>query len=222
MVFSDKDLKIIFENRLFSGVDRKQATDIFEEYGCKTVDFTDGAVLHCPECNEKSAGLILSGKAVVNTPDPSKNTLLRFLSVGEPYGIANLFSNAPYVSVIRAHGACRIFCMPEAAVRCLLEKDASFLYQYLAFLTDRIRYLNRKIGYLTAGSAERRLALYLFSLGKESVKLDASISALSDLHDVGRASLYRAFDRLTEDGYIRKEGRSFTLLDPEGMLAAYR
>ena len=222
MQVSEKDLKKIMANPLFCGVCKEKVATVFSECGCRTVDFADGETLLSPQTAEKAAGLILEGRAVVTTPDPTKKTLLRFLGVGEPFGIANLFCDAPYISVIRAHGACRAFLMPETAIRRLLEDDHTFLYQYLGFLSGRIRYLNRKIGYLTAGSAERRLALYLWSLGKESVRLDASISALSDLLDIGRASLYRAFDRLTEDGFIRKEGRSITLLDPNGMLRAYR
>ena len=112
--------------------------------------------------------------------------------------------------------------MPERAIKQLLEEDHAFLYQYLGFLSGRIRYLNRKIGYLTAGSAERRLALYLASLGEKTVRLAESISALSELLDVGRASLYRAFDKLTDDGFIAKDGRTIHLLDTDGMLAAYQ
>jgi CRP-like cAMP-binding protein len=222
MAFSEKDLKQIFESRLFLGTNRERALQVFEENDCRVIEYSDGDVLHEPSCMKKSAGLILAGKATVSTPDPSKKTLLRYLEAGSLYGIANLFSDAPYVSVIRAHGDCRVFSIPESAVRRLLSEDSTFLYQYLAFLSDRIRFLNRKIGYLTAGSAERRLALYLNSLGTSTVKLDVSISALSELLDVGRASLYRAFDKLTEDGYLRKDGRSFTLLDPNGMLKAYQ
>lgn len=222
MQFSEKDLKKLWANPLFYGVKKDVAEAILGEHGARVAVFADGETLLSPEAEKKTAGLILEGRAVVTTPDPTKKTLLRFLGVGEPFGIANLFSNAPYISVIRAHGACRVFLLPEAAIRRLLEDDHAFLYQYLAFLSGRIRYLNRKIGYLTAGSAERRLALYLWSLGKESVRLDASISALSELLDIGRASLYRAFDRLTADGFIRKEGRSITLLDPDGMLRAYQ
>ena len=138
------------------------------------------------------------------------------------FGIANLFSDAPYISMIRAEGECRVLHISEGAIRTLLESDSGFLYRYLAFLSDRIRYLNRKIGFLTAGSAEQRLALYLASFGGDTVRLEDSISSLSELLDVGRASLYRAFDRLTEDGFIRKEGRSITLLDRAGMQKAYR
>ncbi len=219
---TERELSAIFAEPFFEGVDHVRATEIFDSQGCRIAEFTGGEILHAPEDHQQFAGFLLSGKAVVTTPTPGKHTLLRYLERGEPFGIANLFSDDPFVSIIRAHGHCRVFCMPESAVRRLLESDTAFLYRYLSFLSDRIRFLNRKIGYLTAGSAERRLALYLVSLGREQVKLTASISALSDLLDVGRASLYRAFERLTADGFIRKEGRTFTLLDPDGMLCAYR
>ena len=222
MPFLKNDLKRIFESTLFLGVDRARAVQIFEQTDCKVLSFSDGDVLHTPKSHEKCAGVILSGKAIVTTSNPSKTKLLRYLTPGSLYGIANLFSNAPYVSVIRARGECRVFVMPEAAIRLLLTEDNAFLYQYLAFLSDRVRFLNRKIGYLTAGSAERKLSLYLSSFGKREVTIDLSLSALSELLDVGRASLYRAFDRLTEDGYIQKNGRSFILHDPDAMLLAYQ
>ncbi len=218
---SEKDLKKIMANPLFSGVDINSAVQVFEACGCKVADFSDRDTILSPQSNAKMAGLLLTGRAVITTPDPSHSTLLRYLAANEPFGIANLFSNEPYISVIQAHGACRVFLMPEQAIQRLLEQDHVFLYNYLGFLSGRIHYLNRKIGYLTAGSAERRLALYLASFGTRSVRLTVSISALSDLLNVGRASLYRAFDRLTEDGFIRKEGRCFTLLDADGMRNAY-
>ena len=69
--------------------------------------------------------------------------------------------------------------------------------------------------------AERKLALYLSSLGGGSVRLPLSICALSELLDIGRASLYRAFDRLEADGYITRQGRTVTVNDPKTLLNAY-
>jgi DNA-binding GntR family transcriptional regulator len=48
------------------------------------------------------------------------------------------------------------------------------------------------------------------------------MNSLAEMLNLGRASLYRAFDRLSADGYIRKEGRSIAILDREGMQQAYR
>lgn len=222
MHFSEKDYQKVLSTPLFCGVDSTSAEAILRDHDCGAKDFEAGEIIFSPDHKEKTAGILLSGKAVVNTPDPSKKTLLRFLGTNEPFGIAGLFSDAPYVSVIRAHEHCRVFLLKESAVRALLESDTAFLYQYLEFLSGRIRYLNRKIGYLTAGCAERRLALYLYSLGKREFRLTDSISALSDLLNLGRASLYRAFERLTEDGFLQKNGRSFILPDPEAMLNAYK
>ena len=221
-MFSEKDLQKIFKNPLFAESEREKVEGVLRQYGCCAVSFSDGEIILAPQTEKKAAGVILGGSAVVRTPNPSHKALLRILECGSMFGIANLFSNEPYVSEIRAHGDCRVFMISEEAIRHLLEHDSAFLYRYLAFLSGRIRFLNRKIGYLTAGSAERRLALYLVSLGRDSVRLDASISSLSELLDVGRASLYRAFDSLTADGFLVKDGRNLTLLDADAMLRAYQ
>ena len=222
MKFSEKEFQAIADTPLFKGADLARVRQVLLEHDCGVKQFATGEVIFSPDHKEKTAGILLRGKAVVNTPDPAKKTLLRFLGANEPFGIAGLFGDAPHVSIIRAHEPCDVFLLTESAVKALLESDTAFLYQYLSFLSGRIRYLNRKIGYLTAGCAERRLALYLYSLGKKEFRLTDSISALSDLLNLGRASLYRAFERLTEDGFLEKSGRNFILHDPEAMLNAYQ
>jgi CRP-like cAMP-binding protein len=171
---------------------------------------------------EKSAGLILSGGATVTTTDTSKHALLRFLQTGDPFGVSNLFTDEPFATRIVSDKHCRVFFLPRETILSLLSASPAFLSRYLEFLCNRVCFLNRKIGYLTAGSAERRLALYLSSYGSGEILLEESLSSLSDLLDVGRASLYRAFDRMTEDGFIKKEGRKITVLNSEAMLKAYQ
>ncbi len=222
ILLSESEMKILLKNPLFSELDPSTLFSVLTECECYCKTYSDSDLLRTPESCERGAGLILSGRVSVTTPNAAHAALLRYMECGEVYGIANLFSEEAYVSMIRAVGECRVLHITENAIRRLIETEPRFLYRYLGFLSDRIRFLNRKIGYLTGGSAEQRLAIYLASLGGNTVHLRDSISSLSELLDVGRASLYRAFDRLTEDGYIRKEGRSFTLLDREGMLRAYR
>ena len=222
MEISKQEIEQIFKCPLLLGIDRDNALRIFDGGGCRIQAFVDQEIILSPETHKPQVGLLLSGKAVITTPDPGKNTLLRFLGAGDPFGIANLFTNQPFISVIRAHGSCKALFIPETAVRALLESDSVFLYHYLGFLSDRIRFLNKKIGYLTAGSAERRLALYLYAHKTRDLSLSVSLTSLSELLDIGRASLYRAFDKLTEDGFIQKEGRRILLLDPEAMLQAYQ
>lgn len=222
MILTKKETEKIFRSPIFQGVDLTSAVELFEQHGCRVVDFEDGdSILSQNETTHK-AGIFLSGQAVATTCDDSKNTLLRFFESGDFFGIANLFTNEDYVSSIRAKKKCRVFFFTEKAIRELLETDKTFLYNYLGFLSGRICYLNRKIRYLTAGSAERRLALYLSSFRQDTIELDASLSSLSELLDIGRASLYRAFDTLIADGYIEKNGRSIRLLAPDAMIHDYQ
>ncbi len=216
------DLKQIFEHPFFKDVDHKNACEIFDCTDAEVHTFTAGEMIHSPLTGEKRFGLILSGRAVASTKDPQKNTLLRFLEAGDLFGCANLFTEEAYVSIIRAERDCRVFFLSEAGVRALLESDRAFLYSYLAFLAGRVCYLNRKIGYLTAGSTERRLALYLASFASSEISLPISLSALSELLDVGRASLYRAFDRLENDGFIQKSGRRINVPDTDALTRAYQ
>ena len=171
MGFLEKDLQKIMENFLFAGSDKEQIKQIFKDTDCCVRSFQAGEVILSPRTPQKNAAVVLKGKAVVNTPDPSKKMLLRFLGAGEPFGIANLFTDEPFVSIVRAHSDCRVFFITENAIKWLLENDSAFLYRYLNFLSGRICYLNAKIGYLTAGSPERRLALYLYSLEKREFSL---------------------------------------------------
>lgn len=222
MTLTKKENEKIFRSPIFCGVDPTALAELFERHNCRAVDFADGDMILSQSETAHKAGIILSGEAIVTTSDDTKNALLRFFGTGDFFGIANLFTNEDYVSSIRAKKKCRVFFFTEEAIRELLETDKTFLYNYLGFLSGRICYLNRKIRYLTAGSAERRLALYLSSFASETIEVDASLSALSELLDIGRASLYRAFDTLIADGYIQKDGRTIRLLAPEKMVQDYQ
>lgn len=217
-----KDERKLSSHFLFSNTQINLIEKAIVTHGDGIQDFSDGEIILSPENNPPKLGLLLSGKATVTTPNPSHAVLLRFLNAGDLFGIANLFSEESFISVVRADGACRCLFLSENAVAMLLEKSHAFRESYIGFLTGRIRFLNRKIGYLTAGSAERRLALYLSALGSGEVRLPDSITALSDLLNLGRASLYRAFDKLCNDGYLQKNGRNLYIPNADALKEAYK
>ena len=68
---------------LFEGIDREKAEAILREHGCTTCSFADGEILMSPAVHKKRIGILLKGEATVTTPDPGKETLLRFLSPDE-------------------------------------------------------------------------------------------------------------------------------------------
>ena len=155
--------------------------------------------------------------------NPGKDVLLRTLSAGDMFGVSAMFdSEAKFSSKIVAKGGARILFISETSLSQLLENDKNIMYNYMRFMSERIRFLNEKIMYFTAGSTERRLALYLASLGKKSIKMSISMTDLANTLDVGRASLYRAFDKLSEDGYIIKSEKIILIMDREEMISHYQ
>ena len=108
-------------------------------------------------------------------------------------------------------------------MRALIENDKNVMCSFMTTLSTKIVYLNKKINSLTAGSAERKLSVFLADNAVSGVyEQKNSASAIAEMLDIGRASLYRAFDRLREDGFLQKDGRNLCLLDPDAMLDAYK
>ena len=217
-MLSEKDWRQIRAHPLLLGIPREQVCRILDQHGDGILNYSNGETLE----NDARIGFLLSGRAIVQTTDESRRVLLRKLAAGDAFGVAGMFSKTPQVSNIVADRSCKCLFFSEQAVAELLEISDAFRKNYVAFLSDRIRFLNRKITYLTAGCAERRLALYLLSIGSGEVELKESISSLSELLNLGRASIYRAFDKLCQDGYLQKNGRKLTILNPEAMLNAYK
>ena len=168
-------------------------------------------------------GIILRGKVEVFSADPTKDVLIQTLSTGDVFGESSLFDKkAVFSSKIVAKGGARVLFISESSLSQMLENDKTIMYNYIKLVAARIRFLNEKIMYYTAGSTERRLALYLASLGKKTIKMTISMTDLANTLDVGRASLYRAFDKLSEDGYIIRSEKIVLLLNRDEMLAHYQ
>ena len=190
---------------------------------CNIQVFGSNDKIYMPDQKNVALGIILRGKAEVFSADPGKDVLIRTLSAGEVFGVSSLFDNgAKFSSKVISKGGARVLFISESSLSQLLENDKTIMYNYIKLMAAQIRFLNEKIMYFTAGSTERRLALYLASLGKKTIKMSISMTDLANTLDVGRASLYRAFDKLSEDGYIIKSEKIILIMDREEMVAHYQ
>ena len=218
-------LETLLSLPLFQGADAENVKDSIEsgKFTCKV--YTSGEIIYSPEETEKKLIIILSGEASVYTADPSRSMLLRRLGEGKTVGVANLFSDESFVSRIIADKKCETAEISAKDFGKLLEADRRVLYNYVSFLSNKICYLNKKIVTLTAGSAERRLAVFLDShaseIGSDSFALPVPMNSLAEMLNLGRASLYRAADKLEADGFITRDGKNITLVSKEQMLIKY-
>ncbi|MBQ7320654.1 MAG: Crp/Fnr family transcriptional regulator [Clostridia bacterium] len=218
-----KELLATVSHPLLKGVNTELLGALMDFDQCHILTYRSGDVIFSPQSSSPGLGILLDGTAVAHTAHSVKKVMLRTFSPGAVFGISDWYNEEqPFFSRIEAHTQVRLLLIKPSAVRRLLDESPAFREQYIRFLTDRIRFLNQKIGYLTAGSAEYKLSHYLLSLGeRETVTLPLAMSGLAEMLDLGRASLYRAFDTLVEDGFISKQGKTITLHDREGMAEYY-
>ncbi|MBR2908248.1 MAG: Crp/Fnr family transcriptional regulator [Clostridia bacterium] len=206
---------------LFRSVEKEVLSSLLSTDGVRTCVYSHGEEIPLASGNEHLLVILTRGTALAYSLDKERSVILRTVTPGTAFGVSVLFSEEAPVSVIRAKTSAEAVAIPSSVVRSLIAESPTFRMNYIEFLSGRIRFLNRRIACYTAGSAERRLALYLVDLPEAAdgvAVLDVPMTDLSELLDIGRASLYRAFGRLSECGLIRREDRRVEILDRDGLL----
>ena len=139
------------------------------------------------------------------------------LTAGKLFGASTLFSDSSeYLTELKAGSDCKVFFMPSEIISELIVGEPSFALDYVAFLSGKIRFLNERLSELSAPSALQKLSSYLL---KDDGRIALSKVQLASALGIGRASLYRALDDLTEKGYISSDGKSVTVIDREGLMS---
>jgi CRP-like cAMP-binding protein len=218
-------LDLLLSIPLFAGAD-KGKLKLSIDGGCLACRcYRSGELIYSPDIEEKRIIIFRSGEASVYSADESRSVLLRTVTAGKTVGVANLFSSEKFVSRIIADKKSETVEITATDFKKLLENDSAILHNYISFLSNKICYLNKKIVYLTAGSAERRLALFLDThaseVGSDSFPLPVPMNSLAEMLNLGRASLYRAADKLEADGFLVRDGKNITLVSKEQMLTKY-
>lgn len=169
---------------------------------------------------------LITGAAAVLTPGDGHDCLLRMLKPGDAFGVATLFApteegeTPPNVTRVVAEAPTQALIFPEDTVRRWLTGDPVFAMNYVRFLSDRIRFLNRRLACLGAGAATRRLAAWLDMTvpeGTDICTLSLPLSRLPEALGLSRASLYRALDELEARRLLVRTGKQITLPDRAGL-----
>ena len=196
---------------LFEGLSKEKTEELISKFG-KTVKSEHGAELY----RVKSIGIILSGTAkIIRKNDFGISVTMRNIGAGEMFGMASVFGewNSEFSS-ITAITACDVFYISEQELRQIFAEYPGTALNYIVFLTDRIRFLNRKIDTFSADNTEKKLYEFLISLsdGKDTVSLPFGMAELSRRLQIGRSSLYRSIEALEKNNLIKRNKNEFIIL----------
>lgn len=195
---------------LFTDMNKKFVTKAISEKGCETFLYKKGETIFKPDEFQAKLGLVIKGSVRVY----GEQVLLNIINTGSVFGAAAVFGQiADYCSLILASNESIIMFFNEELIRQLITDNGNIALNYVKFLSDRIRFLNKKIDTFTADNTKSRLLKYLASQAELQDDLEGEIilpiscQKLAETLNIGRASLYRAFDQLENDGLIRKDGK---------------
>lgn len=211
MKLNEIETELVSKTELFRGLPPSVLARILAVSDCTAAEYEKNEVVYDKTNFYRSLGIVLEGRLRVTKENADKRPIvMSTLQRGAMFGAAALFNSEPeYATKITAIERSRVLFLPQRLIKRMIEREPDIAENYIRYLSERILFLNRKIYFLTAGTAEQRLAGFLLdnlAVGEFS-EMPMTMHRLADALNMSRASLYRAFDELTASGAVSKQGK---------------
>jgi CRP/FNR family transcriptional regulator len=149
-----------------------------------------------------------------------KEQILHILGPGEPFGEVPVFHGNPFPANAETLTEAELIFFPRLEFVRLVSANPSLALNMLAVLALRLRRFATQIENLSLKEVPGRLASYLLYLVEEQqcqdrVVLDVPKGQLASLLGTSSETLSRIFAKMTEEGLIRVEGKTISILDLE-------
>ena len=204
---------------LFSGIDGNTLTEILKTVNPEIIKFRSGVTIYSPSEFEKKIGFIVSGKCEVQRLRHDGGCVpLNVLHKNDSFGIIAILANEEeFPTRIVSKGVTEIMFVCEKDFRYLIGKFPKISENVIKFLSRKVVFLNQKIATFSSESVVEKLASYIYSEAKKAESLEISFNCKksADAINAGRASLYRALDKLTSDDIIELENKKLKIKNYE-------
>ena len=202
-------IELLSRSEVFCRAENKTINRIAEE---STVVFSRGQIVS--DCKEYfgKIGVILSGTIVAEEKNSCGKVVLNTLKEGSIIGVTSLFNKeSECVSRVVSKTKSEILFIAEERMTDYLLGDKDLNISYITFLTEKIRFLNRKITTFTTPTTESALVKYLSNQKEDELIIVAA--KLSKQLNIGRSSLYRAIDELQKKRIIEYKNGVLKILN---------
>ena len=188
---------------LFRGLSDAKRTALKERLPFKIAHYADGETVFSPGKSERLLGYIATGTVNVYRNTAENSVLLNRLFAGDSFGASALFGGEDaFPTHLVAKNGVTILFISQNDLKAFLFSYPEAAMNYIAFLSDRIRFLNRRIRGFAAGSTEEKVAHFFLENEENGEVSLKNLSLLASSLSLGRASLYRVIDAMTERGII--------------------
>lgn len=199
---------------LFSGMSLKDCATLLEKACPMVREYKKGDLIYSPESTNPSLGFVMHGECEIVRRRAHEDMSLNTLHEGESFGILSLFSeDGAYPTAIYASKRSQVLFFSKEDVELLIAASPLISINLIRFLANRAKFLNYKIAILSGITVEERLAKYLLMQSALTHSDEISINSVrvASRINCGRASLYRAIDKLSERGLIVPDNKKIII-----------
>jgi CRP/FNR family transcriptional regulator len=167
--------------------------------------------------------MVATGKVkIFKTSFSGKEQILHIYGSGEPFGEVPVFHGHPFPANSMALEKSSLIFFPRRDFVEIVNTMPTLVLNMLAVLSMRLRRFTVQIENLSLKEVPARLSGYLLYLSEEQknseeVTLQISKGQLASLLGTIPETLSRMFAKMSDEGLIRVEGKSISLLDIEGL-----
>lgn len=189
---------------LLTGANESARRILTESEEIKICKFTKNQIIYSESDFQHSLGLILKGEAKVY----KGKVHMSELKCGDVFGAVAVYSaRTRFATTVKAKTDTLVAFLPKTLIDKLMKADVTVAQNYIAYLSERIYYLNGKIAGFTKATALQKLENYIANTGDRELEAYSATELAKHL-GIGRASLYRAMAKIKQNSDENKEKNS--------------
>lgn len=163
--------------------------------------------------------LIVDGSVQIKMAVDGREVTLAVLGAGAFFGEMALLDGHPRSASAMAMGECGLLALGRADFLEVVGRSPVSMRHLLAFLSERLRRVNERLGGTSRLTIRRRLAALLWESASEGLLLPPEVThrRLAERLGASRETVTRENRVLRDLGLVRQEGRRIRVLDPEAL-----
>ena len=195
----------------FRNIEQEDLDKIVKLLHCDEIIYERNEIVLSKDKFDSHIGFILSGECEVYKQRIKNKILIQTLKSQDSFGILTLFSEEEFPTTIVAKKRSKILYIDKSSFLFVLNSFPVVAFNVMTFMAERIQFLNKKISTLSGATVEERVKQFLLIRSKEAGELfDFNASRVAESLNIGRASIYRALDKLIENDMIEiQNGKIF-------------
>ena len=156
---------------LLKNLSETQKNEIVSTFSSPVL-FKKGETVYSSHKFKNAVGYIIKGSATASSDNPNE-THLKTFSKGMSFGVATLFGGGEcYISTITAKTDLEVLFITEDELKTLFQKYPQTAINYITFLSEKVRFLNKKLNVISCSGTENTVYKYLTSLADQNSEIN--------------------------------------------------